>query len=101
LQLRWSLYQNKAQWQELKDFYVAREQFRNFMDALHEGDVPEAKFLPVDRSNSAPSIAEPSDQGNRSQLDTLNGGSRLGKQQPDPVEVLFDLNGSKNGNGKN
>jgi hypothetical protein len=96
------LYQNREQWQELKDFYVAREQFNQFMDALHDGQVPEAKFLPVDRSNSAPSIAEPSeqvkpDQLNRSQLATLSGGNAMGKSKRDPVEVLFDLNGSKNG----
>jgi hypothetical protein len=40
------LYQNKDQWKELKDFYVAREQFENFMDKLYDGQVPEAKYLP-------------------------------------------------------
>ena len=31
------LYQNKDQWNELKKFYVAKEQFQQFMDDLREG----------------------------------------------------------------
>ena len=40
------LYQNKAQWEELKEFYIARLQFENFMNALKEGKVPESHYLP-------------------------------------------------------
>lgn len=35
------LYQNKAQWNELKAFYVARNEFQAFMDALIDGETPE------------------------------------------------------------
>jgi hypothetical protein len=100
------LYQNKSQWQELKDFYVAREQFRNFMDALHEGDVPEAKFLPTSstdlrgqseggqvkkkvRSNQGEIPFHPTQESDPSQLILGNGNK--------PFE--FDLNGHSNGNG--
>lgn len=31
------LYQNRDQWAELQKFYVARDQFRQFMDDLYEG----------------------------------------------------------------
>lgn len=34
------LYQNKEQWQELKDFYVAKAEFEEFMDDLYEGKRP-------------------------------------------------------------
>lgn len=34
------LYQNKSQWQELKAFYVARNEFEAFMDALIDGEAP-------------------------------------------------------------
>lgn len=34
------LYQNKAQWQELHQFYVARNDFEQFMDDLYEGKRP-------------------------------------------------------------
>lgn len=93
------LYQNKAQWQELKDFYVAREQFRNFMDALHEGDVPEAKFIQADSTKSGLPLPDPAHQVKGSQLATMAGGNGLGKPKPDPVEILFDLSNKKNGNG--
>lgn len=39
------LYQNKDQWQELQDFYIAREKFISFMDALNDGQVPESFYL--------------------------------------------------------
>lgn len=40
------LYQNKDQWIELQEFYTAREKFESFMDALHNGQVPDSYFLP-------------------------------------------------------
>ena len=35
-----ALYQNKEQWQELQDFYVARNNFDQFMDDLYDGKTP-------------------------------------------------------------
>jgi len=35
------LYQNKDQWRELQEFYIAREQFASFMDELYDGKIPE------------------------------------------------------------
>lgn len=35
-----ALYQNKEQWRELHDFYVARNDFDQFMDDLYEGKRP-------------------------------------------------------------
>jgi len=35
-----ALYQNKAQWHELHDFYVARNDFDQFMDDLYDGKQP-------------------------------------------------------------
>ena len=40
------LYQNKDQWRELQEFYIAREKFDSFMDALNDGKVPES-FYPL------------------------------------------------------
>ncbi|MBK8194574.1 MAG: hypothetical protein IPK76_15670 [Lewinellaceae bacterium] len=34
------LYQNKEQWKELHQFYVARQDFEQFMDELHDGKRP-------------------------------------------------------------
>lgn len=39
------LYQNKDQWKELQDFYIAREKFLSFMDALNDGQVPDSFYL--------------------------------------------------------
>jgi hypothetical protein len=100
------LYQNKDQWQELKDFYVAREQFRNFMDALHEGDVPEAKFLPT----SSPDLRSQSEGGQVKKKIRSNQGEIPfhPTQESDPHQLIlgngnkpfeFDLNGHSNGNG--
>jgi len=38
------LYQNKDQWRELQEFYIAREKFVSFMDALYDGQVPESSY---------------------------------------------------------
>lgn len=38
------LYQNKDQWRELQEFYIAREKFDSFMDALNDGKVPESFY---------------------------------------------------------
>lgn len=47
------LYQNKDQWQELQEFYIAREKFDSFMDALNDGKVPESFYtLPQGEVNS-------------------------------------------------
>jgi hypothetical protein len=35
-----ALYQNKEQWEELHQFYVARNDFEQFMDDLHDGKRP-------------------------------------------------------------
>ena len=35
-----ALYQNKEQWQELQDFYIARNDFDQFMDDLYDGKKP-------------------------------------------------------------
>ena len=34
------LYQNKEQWKELHQFYVARNDFKQFMDDLYDGKKP-------------------------------------------------------------
>jgi hypothetical protein len=47
-----ALYQNKEQWRELHDFYVARNDFDQFMDALYEGNSP---ALPQRSSNEVSS----------------------------------------------
>lgn len=54
------LYRNKAQWAELRDFYVARTEFGNFMDALGDGKVPESIYLPqaVEHSPTLPQQIE-------------------------------------------
>lgn len=39
------LFRNEDQWQEIGNFYTARERFRNFMDALIDGQVPETIYL--------------------------------------------------------
>jgi ABC-type nickel/cobalt efflux system permease component RcnA len=35
-----ALYQNKEQWRELHEFYVARNDFERFMDELYDGNKP-------------------------------------------------------------
>jgi hypothetical protein len=39
------LYQNKEQWKELQEFYIAREKFDDFMEALYDGQIPDARHL--------------------------------------------------------
>jgi len=46
------LYQNKDQWRELQEFYIAREKFISFMDALNDGQVPESFYLNEDTTSS-------------------------------------------------
>ena len=54
------LYQNQTQWKELQAFYVAREKFENFMDALYEGQVPDSKYLAEGNERPSEAKAEPS-----------------------------------------
>ena len=49
------LYQNKDQWRQLHQFYVARNDFEQFMDDLYDRKQP---LLP-DHSSAAPSPVEP------------------------------------------
>ncbi|NET37014.1 MAG: hypothetical protein F6K19_34155 [Cyanothece sp. SIO1E1] len=49
------LYQNKDQWKQLHQFYVARNDFEQFMDDLYDRKQP---LLP-DHSSAAPSPVEP------------------------------------------
>lgn len=76
------LYQNKAQWDELKAFYVARNEFQSFMDALMDGETPE---LPYSTQTAAEDVKaafaakaafdddeEPPKEGNGSGGATLN-----------------------------
>ena len=53
------LYRNKEQWGELRDFYVAKEAFESFMDALYDGKVPESIYLPP--ANQSPILSHPDD----------------------------------------
>lgn len=53
------LYQNKQQWNELKEFYIAKLQFENFMDALKDGKVPESQYFP-ERDMSQPGASHSS-----------------------------------------
>lgn len=87
------LYQNKEQWNELKEFYIAREQFEQFMDALHDGQVPDAKYLPSPTPSTRPTPQK------ADHWEVMNGGKRLGKQ-PTPEELLLDLSHNGNGNGQ-
>ena len=50
------LYQNKAQWQELKDFYVARAEFELFIQHLPE---LQEQQEPLSKSEELVSISEP------------------------------------------
>lgn len=109
------LYQNKSQWAELKDFYVAREQFEQFMDALHDGQVPEAKFIPSPTSpGEAIKEEDPHNETHGIPTDIFQKLKNLGEDglrqllegnQPtnsekkmDPEELL--VNFSPNGNGQ-
>jgi hypothetical protein len=102
------LYQNKDQWKELKDFYIAREQFQNFMDALHDGQVPDSKYLPT--STSSPDLRSQSEGGQVKKKIRSNQGEIPfhPTQESDPHQLTlgngnkpfeFDLNGHSNGNG--
>lgn len=53
------LYQNKEQWQELQSFYIARERFENFMDALYDGQVPDSHFLSEGKEGMYEQTQEP------------------------------------------
>ena len=55
------LYQNRAQWIELQQFYVARADFEQFMDDLMDGKRP---VLPEQKV-----IAEPEEEGEESKKD--------------------------------
>jgi len=48
------LYHNKEQWQELHDFYVARSDFEQFMDDLHDGKRP----MMLQEQQSNPTLPE-------------------------------------------
>ena len=73
------LYQNKEQWEELHQFYVARNDFEQFMDDLYEGKRP---FIP---GNIPSALADGEHQEGE-------------KNAPLPVakegEALFEGNGS-------
>lgn len=53
------LYQNKAQWKELQDFYIARSDFEQFMDDLYEGKRPSLTLEqePIAQLENAPEKA--------------------------------------------
>ena len=63
------LYQNKDQWRELQEFYIAREKFVSFMDALHDGKVPES-FYPLPEGEVSDLFNEPKE---KKSLAHLNG----------------------------
>lgn len=60
------LYQNKEQWKELQAFYIARERFESFMDALYEGKVPDTQYL---HEGNDKRITEESRQAEESAID--------------------------------
>ena len=57
------LYQNKEQWEELHQFYVARSEFEQFMDDLHDGKHPaipgQAPTVLPDAENKAEEGSDP------------------------------------------
>lgn len=80
------LYQNKGQWGELRDFYIARTEFESFMDALYEGAVPETHYLPSKENNATPL---PQPNSNTEILDLQDG---MPKKSPRPQNAK--LNGT-------
>lgn len=69
------LYQNKEQWKELQDFYIAREKFDDFMDALYDGQIPDS-----------PHLSRGNDQGTEQE-----------QEEPGIEESILELKNSSNG----
>jgi hypothetical protein len=83
-----ALYQNKEQWVELQNFYVARFEFREFMDELYDGKNP--KLTAGGDAEQAPS---------EEQAKELPEGSQPKKEEHE--EFLFSGNGlSPTGTGQ-
>ncbi len=53
------LYENKDQWEALKEFYVAKEQFRQFTDDLNEGKYSKDYILPSFQKSKPSSASHP------------------------------------------
>lgn len=58
------LYENRDQWEELKNYYVAQKEFEQFMDDLYEGKVPSSQKAPSEKKQLAARKLEFSLNGN-------------------------------------
>ena len=70
------LYQNKKQWRDLQTFYIERERFDNFMEALHDGQIQESQYLPktikaIASSREVLSESEGKEKATASQLNKI------------------------------